>query len=125
MIGTAEVSYGYKEEPNVKTKRPGMLIKWFSKKLLEGIEYEQRRKREEDMQVGSKSLSISREHSSEIQNQEKSIRFTVHVASGGRIVETQKYDRQKDRHQSGLYVITNDQDFGKEIEKIITMEALK
>jgi hypothetical protein len=55
----------------------------------------------------------------------KSIRFEIHHANGGRVVQTRRYDEQKDRHFEQLYVITNDQDFGREIDKIITMEALR
>ena len=53
------------------------------------------------------------------------IRFTVYKATGGIVVETSMYDNYKDRHQSGLYVITSDKDLGQEIGKIITLEALK
>jgi len=56
---------------------------------------------------------------------ERAMRFNVYHANGGRVVETNSYDRHKDRHKRSLYVITSDQDFGREIDKIITMEALK
>lgn len=112
----------YKEEPK-KIKRPGFMAKWFFKKVVEGMEDQKREQRETMKSVAS--LSIGSQRSSEIDNQERSIRFTVHIANGGRVIETHKYDRLKDRNQNGLYVITNDQDFGKEIDKIITMESLK
>ena len=49
----------------------------------------------------------------------------VYKASGGTVIETSTYDRHKDRHNTGLYVITDDKDLGIEISKIITMENLK
>ena len=49
----------------------------------------------------------------------------VYKASGGTVIETNAYDRRNDRHQTGLYVITDDKDLGNEISKIITMENLK
>jgi hypothetical protein len=58
-------------------------------------------------------------------SRDKSIRFEIHTASGGRVVQTRRYDSQKDRHIENLYVITSDMDFGREIDKIITMEALR
>jgi hypothetical protein len=61
----------------------------------------------------------------QIDQPERAIQFTVYNANGGRVVETRRYDRQKDRSQTGLYVITSDQEFGHEIDKIITMEALR
>lgn len=54
-----------------------------------------------------------------------SVRFTIHQASGGRIVQTRRYDEIKDRHIDNLYIITNEMEFGREIDKIITMEALR
>jgi len=56
---------------------------------------------------------------------ERCLNFRVWFANGGRVVQTNRYDRHKDRHITSMYVITEDQDFGKEIDKIVTMEALK
>lgn len=60
-----------------------------------------------------------------IDQPERALQFTVYNANGGRVVETRRYDRQKDRHNQNLYIITAEQDFGREIDKIITMEALR
>lgn len=60
-----------------------------------------------------------------IDQPERAIQFTVYVANGGRVVETRRVDRKTDRSTTGLYIITSEQDFGKEIDKIITMEALR
>ena len=49
----------------------------------------------------------------------------VYKASGGTVIETNVYDRVKDRHHNGLYVITDDKDLGSELSKIITMENLR
>jgi hypothetical protein len=56
---------------------------------------------------------------------DRAIRFNIYHANGGRVVEVSSYDLHKDRHKRSLYVITSDQDFGREIDKIVTMEALK
>lgn len=53
------------------------------------------------------------------------VRFKMFRASGGTIIETSIYDDHKDRHISGLYVLTNDKNIGEEIGKILTMESLK
>lgn len=60
-----------------------------------------------------------------IDQPDRSIQFTVYMAAGGRVVETKRYDRKSDNMNSGLYIITNEQDFGSEIDKIITMEGLR
>jgi len=58
-------------------------------------------------------------------SREKSIMFEIHNANGGRVVQTRRYDNHRDRHFENLYIITDDKDFGREIDKIITMEALR
>ena len=58
-------------------------------------------------------------------SRDRSLKFEIHNASGGRVVQTRRYDVQKDRHFENLYIITSDQEFGREIDKIITMEFLK
>ena len=52
-------------------------------------------------------------------------RLQVYKASGGIVIETHAYDEKKDRSNIGLHVITESQDVGYEIGKIITFENLK
>jgi hypothetical protein len=111
-----------------KVKRPGFLARWCIKKLTEGAEYEKRQSQERETVKSinrlSSSLAISVGPTS-IDQPERALHFTVYVANGGRVVETRRYDKKNDRNTNGLYVINNDADFGKEIDKIITMEALR
>ena len=53
------------------------------------------------------------------------MRFQLYRASGGYVVETRHYDRRTDRNENKMYVITEDQDVGHAIGKIITMESLR
>jgi hypothetical protein len=53
------------------------------------------------------------------------MRFHLYRASGGYVVETRHYDRKADRNENKMYVITEDQDVGHAIGKIITMESLR
>jgi hypothetical protein len=57
--------------------------------------------------------------------QSQGFRLNVYSASGGTIVETTKYDRQKDEHKHSLHVVTDDKELGEELAKIITMESLR
>ena len=57
--------------------------------------------------------------------QSQGFRLNVYSASGGTIVETTKYDRQKDDHRHSLHVVTDEKDLGEELAKIITMESLR
>lgn len=53
------------------------------------------------------------------------INFNVHKASGGFIIETRGYDVINDRRNNKLHVITDEDNLGIEIGKIITMECLR
>jgi hypothetical protein len=108
-----------------KTKRPGFLARWLMKKLVEGAEFEKRQGQERESAKAVNRLSNSLSVERSIDQPERAIQFTIYSASGGRVVETRRYDKKTDRHTNGLYVINNDADFGKEIDKIITMEALR
>ena len=53
------------------------------------------------------------------------IRLQIYKASGGYVVETNGYDRKSDRHNTSIHVITDDQELGNELSKIVVMEAIK
>jgi hypothetical protein len=110
-----------------KVKKPGFLSRWLMKKLVEGAEFEKRQSqlRESAFSIDRLSNSLVSKGSPSIDQPERAIQFTVYNANGGRVVETRRYDKKTDRNTNGLYVINNDADFGKEIDKIITMESLR
>lgn len=49
----------------------------------------------------------------------------VHKANGGRIVAFNHYDRKTDRNYSSVYIVTDEQDFERELGKMITMESMR
>ncbi len=53
------------------------------------------------------------------------MRMQIYRASGGYVVETRSYDRRKDENFNTMHVITEDQDLGDALGKIVMMEALK
>lgn len=53
------------------------------------------------------------------------IRLQIYKAQGGYVVETRGYDRKTDRNLNSMHVITDDQDLGDSLGKIVMMEALK
>jgi len=53
------------------------------------------------------------------------MRLNIYRASGGIIIETRTYDRQKDRSQNQLHIIRHEDDLGHSLAKIITMESLR
>ena len=53
------------------------------------------------------------------------MRLQIYKASGGYVIETRSYDSHKDRHHNSMHVITEEQDLGDALGKIVMMEALK
>ncbi len=118
---------GYKTEPQ-KKKKINFLKRWMLNAVKDAVDAERHQGSNlvgagPDI-ISAKSHRIGRQEAS-IDQPERAIHFTVYTANGGRVVETRRYDRKTDRSTNGLYVINNDADFGKEIDKIITMEALR
>ena len=56
---------------------------------------------------------------------EDGLNITVRSAIGGRIVTFRHYDRKTDRHNHKLYIVPEDQDFERELGKMITMESMR
>jgi hypothetical protein len=110
-----------------KVKKPGFIKRWFAKMSREAWEDEKRQSQERESKVSINRLSNSLVSSGppNIDQPDRALHFTVYNANGGRVIETRRYNTKTDRNATGLYVITSDKDFGREIDKIITMEALK
>ena len=53
------------------------------------------------------------------------LRLEVFRASGGYVIETRSYDRKNDRNHNTMHVITDEENLGERIGKIIMMEALR
>jgi len=53
------------------------------------------------------------------------MRFQLYRATGGYVIEVRSYDEHKDCTITSMYVITDDNDLGEELGKIVTMECLK
>lgn len=108
----------------VRKKKPGFIKRWFSRMATEAWN---------DARNEVRTMPDVIEKSHNTLDSNKCIRFTVYPASGGRVVEIQKRINSNsnraihvnDDNQTSLYIITHEQDFGREIDKIITMEALK
>lgn len=92
-------------------------MNWLKRKLRNWLMQEEK--------LSFKASVVARDDNFNELSSNKSLNFKVYPASGGRVIETRRYDEHKDRTHYGLYIITNDQDLGPEIDKIITMESLK
>lgn len=91
------------------------MIKWLKKKIRNWALQDE---------FSVKETAIVSSNPSRIDNP-TGFNLRVYKASGGTVIETSVYDRHKDRHHNGLYVITDDKELGSELSKIITMENLR
>lgn len=55
----------------------------------------------------------------------EAIQFRMYKALGGWAIEFRQYDNRTDRYDTNLYVVNDEEELGKHISQIITMEALK
>lgn len=53
------------------------------------------------------------------------MRLQIYKASGGYVVETRKYNRRTDENTNSMHVVTEEQDLGEALGKIVMMEALR
>ena len=107
---------------SLKKKKPANFIqRWLLRSLKNAVEKER-----EDHEMNSikvpRGLQIGTGPSLD---SDKGIRFQVYKATGGFVVETTMYDRRQDRHMNSIHIITDEQDLGQQLGKIITMETLK
>ena len=56
---------------------------------------------------------------------EKTMNFSVTRASGGWVIEQRVYERKTDRNISSLHIITEDQDLGQELGKILMLTSMR
>lgn len=70
-----------------------------------------------DSLIRENDLALEADH-------EKTMRFNIISADGGRIVEIRSYDKKTDRMKQNLYIIDNNDDIAMELSHIITKESL-
>lgn len=96
------------------------LKRWFANKCREA--WEESRDDPEGKYASTKPARlVSR---SDIDSEE-GLSITVRSAIGGRIVTFRHYDRKTDRSNHKLYIVPDDQDFERELGKMITMESMR
>jgi hypothetical protein len=98
-------------------------MNWFKKMVIRWVREDWNTASQKSCESTGK-LVASRDIEPNVES-EPILNFRVFSAVGGKIVEFRRYDRQRDRHETQTYIITNDQDFGDRIAKIATMESIK
>ena len=91
-------------------------MRWLKRRLRNWIN-------SEDVETISSNKLVSTRDRHELEGEP--IRFNIFRASGGTVVQTYIYDRQKDRSFQQLHIVRHDQDLGESLNKILTMESLR
>lgn len=98
---------------------------WFAKKCQQAWENARNSNDSEPETIYSNKTGrvTAVRRSSELNSQGTT--FTLYNASGGYVVELRNYDTKTDEYKNSLHVIPSGDELGKNIEHIITIEALK
>jgi hypothetical protein len=106
------------------------MLKWFYKWLDNKIS-DSRYSDEDGSVLASNGTGRPKKRSNQLSVRESDdlhsepIAFKMYKASGGWAIEFRQYDHKQDRHNTSLYVVNNEEELGKHISQIITMEALR
>ncbi len=107
------------------------MLKWFYRWLDTKIQHSRNEDHPQEANIG---LAISSSKAKRVRNigvresddlGTEPITFKMFKASGGWAIEFRQYDNRNDRVDTSLYVVNDEQELGKHISQIITMEALK
>lgn len=96
--------------------------KWFAKKCVEAWD-----SRHDSEGLGP-AKNASRLHTiagSRTFDSDGGLSIQLYKAIGGRIVVFNSYNEKTDRNSRTTYIITDEQDFERELSKIITLESMR
>lgn len=111
-------------QKNKKVKKPGFFKRWLLNSIKDAQHSENlERQIDESNRLLKPRRGIAIHEPTQLDSQP--MHMKVYRANGGTIVEVTVYDRQKDRTQNQLHIITHDTDLGQGLAKIITMETLR
>ena len=96
-------------------------MKWFKRRLRNWLNEHDEDVPETVYATTAKNRLVSR---SDI-DADEGLSITVRSAIGGRIVTFRHYDRKTDRSNHRLYIVPEDQDFERELGKMITLESMR
>jgi len=104
------------------------MLKWFYKWLDDKIQNS--RYEEDDAPVPMNTVTSKRRRGiASVRESDdfasEPIQFKMYKAAGGWAIEFRQYDNRNDRMDTALYVVNDEEELGKHISQIITMEALK
>lgn len=98
-------------------------MKWFYRWLGNRIRQVSREENEPNIGLAKPRKNLPIRESDDLHSDP--ITFKMFKANGGWAIEFRQYDPKNDRHNTSLYVVNGEEELGKHISQIITMEALR
>lgn len=74
--------------------------------------------------IGNSMHSAKSVGSSSLADQSRGMHFSVFTATGGKVVQLTTYNSHTDKSSTALYVVTDNEDLGEELNMIICKESL-
>jgi hypothetical protein len=103
----------------IKNTKPGFIRRWLARVWLQAREdYDNGDETQEPI------ASLDRSSIDHNFSRDRGFTFTVYGADRGHVIDVQHTDTKKDERIHRLYIVTEDDDFGKQISKILTAEGL-
>lgn len=102
-------------------------MKWFDQWFYRKAKWAWENKDEMEVLVSGKTIGRANQliSVSEDSSWEDGLRINVKKVIGGFVISFRSYDRKTDRSNDRHYIITDEQDFERELGKFITLESMK
>lgn len=102
-------------------------MKWFDQWFYRKAKWAWENKDEMEVLVSGKTIGRANQliAVSEDSSWEDGLRINVKKVIGGFVISFRSYDRKTDRSNDRHYIITDEQDFERELGKFITLESMK
>lgn len=90
---------------------------WLARRIKEAAEISERDQR----QPKGECIAVEADH----HGLHDGLKINIKTVIGGKLVTFNHYDRRKDENQTRTYIITEEQEFERELGKIITLESMR
>ena len=100
-------------------------MKWFDNWIAKKCKEAWQRARDEDVSEGPRPSRLHTIAGGKTFDSDGGLSMQLYKALGGRIVVFNNYNEKIDRNTRTTYIITDEQDFERELSKIITLESMR
>jgi hypothetical protein len=94
-------------------------MKWLKRKLRNWV------READDEYRGEKPISLHSNIDFSRPDTDPILNFRIYNAENGKVLEFNRYDRVKDRHNVNIYIIGKDEDIAEKVSKCVTLETMR